>query len=167
MLQDRIAMTARVKEATVLGVDPVTQRKVKAKKDRGKTIEQFCSVCKKTFEMPIVEESDNQDVLWLNCPGCRGYLPHMLNQEDIDEAEENEKEEAGAKSEDLAIEDLSTEDAREYQEGGDYRVGEVIYHRSWNDYGKVIAKETLSGHRRTIVVQFVNQGKTRLLEGVV
>jgi len=167
MLQDRFAIAARGGVTTVLGVDPVTQRKVKTKKDHGKTIEQFCSVCKKTFEMPIVEESDNQDVLWLNCPGCRGYLPHMLNQEDIDEAEESEKEEAGAKGEDLAIEDLSTEDAREYQEAGDYHVGEVIYHRSWNDYGKVIAKETLSGHRRTIVVQFVNQGKTRLLEGVV
>jgi len=167
MLQDRFAVAARVNVTTALGVGPVTQRKVKNKKDHGKTIEQFCSVCKKTFEMPIVEESDNQDVLWLNCPGCRGYLPHMLNQEDIDEAEESEKEEAGAKGEDLAIEDLSTEDAREYQEAGDYHVGEVIYHRSWNDYGKVIAKETLSGHRRTIVVHFVNQGKTRLLEGVV
>ena len=89
MLQDRIAMTARVKETTVLGVDPVTQRN-KTKKDRGKTIEQFCSVCKKTFEMPVVEEGDNQDVIWLNCPGCRGYLPHMTNQEDIAEAEENE-----------------------------------------------------------------------------
>jgi hypothetical protein len=148
-------------------VDPVTQRKVKSRKERGKTVEQYCSVCKKTFEMPIVEESDTQDVIWLNCPGCRGYLPHMLNQEDIDEVEETEKEEAGAAREDLAIEDLSTENAREYQEGGDYHVGEVIYHRSWNDYGKVIAKETLSGHRKTIVVHFVNQGKTRLLEGVV
>jgi hypothetical protein len=148
-------------------VDPVTQRKLKSGKERGKTVEQYCSVCKKTFEMPIVEESDNQDVIWLNCPGCRGYLPHMLNQEDIDEVEETEKEEAGAKGGDLAIEDLSTENAREYQEGGDYTVGEVIYHRSWNDYGKVIAKETLSGHRKTIVVHFVNQGKTRLLEGVV
>lgn len=149
------------------GVGPVTQRKVKSRKERGKTVEQYCSVCKKTFDMPIVEESDTQDVIWLNCPGCRGYLPHMLNQEDIDEAEETEREDAGAKGEDLAIEDLTTENAREYQEGGDYNVGEVIYHRSWNDYGKVIAKETLSGHRKTIVVHFVNQGKTRLLEGVV
>jgi hypothetical protein len=141
-------------------------RKVKAKKERGRTVEQYCSVCKKTFDMPVVEESDNQDVIWLNCPGCRGYLPHMLNQEEIAEAEENEKNEARRAGEDLSIEDLSTEDAREYQESNEYQVGDIIYHRSWNDYGKVIAKETLSGHRKTILVHFVNQGKTRLLEGV-
>ena len=142
------------------------RRKVKAKKEHAKTIEQFCSVCKKTFEMPVVEEADNQDVIWLNCPGCRGYLPHMINQEEIAEAEESEREEARKGSEDLSMEDISTEDAREYQESNEYQVGDVIYHRSWNDYGKVIAKETLSGHRKTILVHFVNQGKTRLLEGV-
>ncbi|MGD1048869.1 MAG: hypothetical protein ABR899_08990 [Candidatus Krumholzibacteriaceae bacterium] len=142
------------------------QRKVKAKKEHARTIEQFCSVCKKTFDMPVVEEADNQDVIWLNCPGCRGYLPHMINQEEIAEAEENEREEARKGSEDLSMEDISTEDAREYQESNEYQVGDVIYHRSWNDYGKVIAKETLSGHRKTILVHFVNQGKTRLLEGV-
>jgi hypothetical protein len=148
------------------GEAPVMLRKVKAKKERGRTVEQYCSVCKKTFDMPVVEESDNQDVIWLNCPGCRGYLPHMLNQEEIAEAEENEKNEARRAGEDLSIEDLSTEDAREYQESNEYQVGDIIYHRSWNDYGKVIAKETLSGHRKTILVHFVNQGKTRLLEGV-
>lgn len=148
------------------GEVPVTQRKLKSKKERERTIEQFCSVCKKTFEMPVVEEAENQDVIWLNCPGCRGYLPYMLNQDDVDEAEENEKEAIRKGSDDLAIEDLYTEDAREYSELNEYQVGEVIYHRSWNDYGKVIAKEILAGHRKTILVHFVNQGKIRLLEGV-
>lgn len=144
----------------------MTQRKMKTKREHAKTIEQFCSVCKKTFEMPVVEESENQDVLWLNCPGCRGYLPHMLNQEEVEEIEESEQEDARHMGEDLALEDLYTEDAREYNESSEYKIGEVIYHRSWNDYGKVIAKETFSGNRKTIVVLFVNQGKIRLLEGV-
>ena len=142
------------------------QRKGKTKKERGRTIEQYCSVCKKTFDMPVVEEAENQDVIWLNCPGCRGYLPHMTNQEEVAEAEEHERENARAASDDISIEDLSTDSAREYQESNEYQVGDIIYHRSWNDYGKVIAKETLSGHRKTILVHFVNQGKTRLLEGV-
>jgi hypothetical protein len=150
-----------------MGGSRVTQRKVKTKKPSGRTIEQYCSVCKKKFQMPVVEEADNHDVIWLNCPGCRGYLPHMINQEDIEDVEEGEKEEAQRNSENLAIEDLSTDDAREYRETEQYKVGEIIYHRSWNDYGKVIGKETLSGNRKTILVQFVNQGKTRLLEGVV
>jgi Zn-finger nucleic acid-binding protein len=143
------------------------QKKTKAKKEHVRTIEQRCSVCKKTFDMPVVEESENQDVLWLNCPGCRGYLPYMVDQGELKEAEESEKENAHAASDDLAIEDLYTENAREYQESNEYEVGEVIYHRSWNDYGKVIAKETFSGHRKTILVHFVNQGKIRLLEGMV
>ena len=150
-----------------MGGSRVTQRKVKPKKPSGRTIEQYCSVCKKKFQMPVVEEADNHDVIWLNCPGCRGYLPHMINQEEIEDVEENEKEEAQRNSENIAIEDLSTDDAREYHETDEYKVGEIIYHRSWNDYGKVIGKETLSGNRKTILVQFVNQGKTRLLEGVV
>jgi hypothetical protein len=144
----------------------VAQRKIKSKKGHGKTIGQYCSVCKKNFDMPIVDDSENKEVIWLNCPGCRGYLPYMLNQEEIKEAEEKEKDEARKVSEDLAIEDLYTENAREYQESNEYQIGDVIYHRSWNDYGKVIAKETFSGHRKTIVVHFVNQGKIRLLEGM-
>ena len=145
----------------------MTQRKVKSTKGSGKTIEQYCSVCKKTFQMPVVEEAENKDVIWLNCPGCRGFLPHMIDREDIDEADDNEKEEVQRSSENLAIEDLYTDTAREYHETDEYQVGDVVYHRSWNDYGKVLAKETLSGNRKTIVVHFVNQGKTRLLEGVV
>lgn len=145
----------------------VTQRKVKSKKASGRTIEQYCSVCKKTFDMPVVEEAENLDVIWLNCPGCRGYLPHMMDHEELDEKRDTDTEDAQKTSEDIAIEDLYTDNAREYRETDEYKVGEVVYHRSWNDYGKVLAKETLSGNRKTILVHFVNQGKTRLLEGVV
>ena len=41
-----------------------------------------------------------------------------------------------------------------------------IRDRSWNDYGKIIEKEILPGNRKTIHVQFVNQGNIRLLEGI-
>ncbi len=144
----------------------MTQRKVKSKKERARTISQYCSVCKKAFDMPVVEEADNQEVIWLKCPGCNGYLPHMLNQDEIGDEDEGDAEKTAHASEDVAIEDLYTENAREYSEAGRYEVGEVIYHRSWNDYGKVVAKETLPGNRSTIVVHFVNQGKIKLLEGV-
>lgn len=144
----------------------MTQRKVKSKKEEARTISQYCSVCKKTFDMPVVEEADNQEVIWLKCPGCNGYLPHMLNQEELDDGDEAGRDEGVHGTGDLSIEDLYTENAREYSETGQYQVGDVIYHRSWNDYGKVIAKETLPGNRKTIVVQFVNQGRIKLLEGV-
>ncbi len=128
-----------------------------------KTIEQYCSVCKETYEMPVVDEPDDHDVVWLKCPGCAGFLPYMTDQgKHIDESHDEEEGEAG----DLALEDIDVESAKEYVEKNEYEVGEVIYHRSWNDYGKVIAKEALPGNRKTIHVLFVNQGKIRLLEGV-
>lgn len=144
----------------------MTQRKVKSRKQSARTITQHCSVCKKTFDMPVVEEAENQEVLWLKCPGCSGYLPHMLNQEDLEDEAPSDRVETAPETEDLAIEDLYTENAVEYSESGQYKVGDVIYHRSWNDYGKVVGKETLPGNRKTIIVHFVNQGKIKLLEGV-
>jgi hypothetical protein len=152
--------------STLLGGSLVTQRKVKSQRESARTIAQYCSVCKKTFDMPVVEEADSQEVIWLKCPGCSGYLPHMLNQDEIGDGDAGEGHETSPARDDLSIEDLYTENAREYSEVGRYEVGEVIYHRSWNDYGKVVAKETLPGNRKTIVVHFVNQGKIKLLEGV-
>jgi hypothetical protein len=144
----------------------MAQHKEKGKKGNARTIEQYCSVCKETYQMPVVDEAENHEVIWLNCPGCKGYLPHMVNQEEVKEAEESEKEEEHKVAEDISLEDLYIDNAREYRESDEYQVGETIYHRSWNDYGKVIAKDVFSGHRKTILVHFVNQGKIRLLEGV-
>jgi hypothetical protein len=147
----------------------VTQRKGKGTSTKARTIEQYCSVCKKTFDMPVVEEADNHEVVWLKCPGCDGFLPYMT--EHADDFDSAGKEGGGGDGErgageELALEDIDIEKAKEYNETEEYKVGEIIYHRSWNDYGKVIAKEILPGQRKTIHVQFVSQGRIRLLEGV-
>ena len=60
----------------------MAQRKGKATGTKVKTIEQYCSVCKKTFDMPVVEEADNHEVIWLKCPECEGFLPYMTGQND-------------------------------------------------------------------------------------
>jgi hypothetical protein len=126
------------------------------------TINQYCSVCKDQFEMEVVKQGSSKGVIWLKCPGCQGYLPYM--------PDENEKAEdsAGGDSteQELALEDLDTENAKEYSESDLYEVGEILHHRSWNDFGRVISKDKLPGNRRTIWVQFLRQGKIRLLEGV-
>jgi hypothetical protein len=113
--------------------------------------------------MEVVEGgTDSNDVIWLQCPGCKGFLPYMV---------EDEEESSGdaAEPKELAPEDLSDdekEQAREYHESEEYEVDEIIYHRSWHDHGKVVSKEELPGGRKTIVVSFVSQGTIRLLEGV-
>ena len=142
----------------------MAQRKGKATGTKVKTIEQYCSVCKKTFDMPVVEEADNHEVIWLKCPECEGFLPYMTGQNDDAHGEGEEGGEISVQE--LALEDIDIEKALEYSDKSEYKIGDIIYHRSWNDYGKVIEKEILPGHRKTIHVQFVNQGKIRLLEGV-
>ena len=142
----------------------MAESKVRNVSKSNRTIEQYCSVCKKTFEMPVVEAAD--EVIWLKCPGCQGFLPFMTG-DPGDPAKSQSGPNEGSKIEgDLAPEDIDPERALEYSETGEYKVGDIIYHRSWNDYGKVTAKESLPGNRKIIYVHFVNQGKIRLLEGV-
>ena len=129
-----------------------------------RTIDQYCSVCKKNFDMEVVEEAENNEVLWLKCPECEGFLPYMV------ESEKGGAEGgrlSGDEGGDVAPEDFSNEDketALEYDKTSVYKLDDIVYHRSWNDYGKVVAKETLPGHRKTIIVNFGHQGKIRLLE---
>lgn len=123
-----------------------------------KTIKQFCSVCKSGFEMEIIKQGSNESVLWLKCPGCKGFLPYMP--EDFTEAGSSN----ASDDDSVALEDLDVDNARDYVELEEYEVGEVIHHRSWNDFGKVLSKDTLPGGRCVIVVQFLRQGKVKLLE---
>ncbi len=126
-----------------------------------RTIRQHCSVCKSDFDMEIIRQGAGEGVVWLKCPGCEGFLPYMPDESPA------ETEETKADAESVQLEDLDVSSAREYSDDQTYEVGEVIHHRSWNDYGKVVAKDRLPGNRRTIWVQFVRQGKVQLLEGVV
>ena len=123
------------------------------------TIRQHCSVCKADFDMDLIKQGSTEDVLWLKCPGCQGFLPYMPKEDLEDEVLPEEKT--------VAIEDLDVEHAKEYSDDQEYQIGEVIHHRSWNDFGKIVAKDRLPGNRRTIWVQFIRQGRVQLLEGVV
>ncbi len=124
------------------------------------TIRQYCSVCKDEFEMEVIKQGSKESVLWLKCPGCQGFLPYMP------EEDGELKEDGDEAGQSLALEDLDVENAKEYSEASLFEIGDIIHHRSWNDYGKILSKESLPGNRRTIWVQFVRQGKVQLLEGV-
>ncbi len=129
-----------------------------------RTIRQHCTPCDKDFDMEVVEGGESkEDVIWLKCPGCQGFLPYMIEEEGA--ASGNGSVEPA----ELAPEDIDEEEreqAREYVESGEFEIGDIIYHRSWHDYGKIVSKEELPGNRKTIIVNFVNQGTIRLLEGV-
>jgi hypothetical protein len=111
--------------------------------------------------MEVVKQGSSEGVIWLKCPGCQGFLPHMP-----DESEGAGREKPKAEEPELALEDLDIENAKEYAEDQIYTIGDVVHHRSWNDFGKVVSKGQLPGNRMTIWVQFLRQGKIQLLEGV-
>jgi hypothetical protein len=125
-----------------------------------KTIRQHCSVCKEDFDMEIIRQGSSENVVWLKCPGCQGFLPYMPD-EQADSRDPSQQDEQA-----IALEDLDVENAREYSDKETFEIGDVIHHRSWNDYGKVVSKDALPGNRHTIWVQFLRQGKVQLLEGV-
>lgn len=111
--------------------------------------------------MEVVKQGSGKGVIWLKCPGCQGFLPYMPDESDEVEEPKDQK----SPGNEIAIEDLDIENAKEYSEDQIYEVGDIVHHRSWNDFGKVLSKEELPGNRRTILVQFLRQGKMQLLEG--
>jgi hypothetical protein len=126
----------------------------------GIAMKQYCSVCKDHLEMEVVEEGGEEEVTWLKCPRCKGILPHMKL-----DGEETAKE-VPVDEDELTLESIDDIEVIEYDSKREFIVGDVIYHRSWNDYGKVTEKILLPGDRRAIRVKFLNQGNVNLLENI-
>ena len=119
-------------------------------------MQQYCSVCKDYFDMEVVDEGGENEVTWLRCPRCHGILPYM----------EMDEEPSSKKEDEFSADSFDENEVVEYDARGSFDVGHVIYHRSWNDYGKVIEKVGLPGNRHAIRVQFLQQGDVQLLEMV-
>lgn len=122
-------------------------------------MKQYCSVCKDHLDMEVVEEGGEDEVTWLKCPRCKGILPHMKLADAAGTAVADDPDSFTADSIDDA-------EVQEYDSSHTYEVGDVLYHRSWNDYGRVQEKLMLPGDRHAIKVQFLNQGDVNLLENV-
>jgi hypothetical protein len=120
-------------------------------------MKQFCSVCKNHFDMEVVEEGGEDEVTWLKCPRCKGILPYMQLAADDGDTDDEDK---------FTAESIDESEVVEYESWRIYEVGNIIYHRSWNDYGKVTEKLMLPGDRQAVRVQFLNQGDVNLLENV-
>ena len=56
--------------------------------------------------------------------------------------------------------------ARDYEPTGTYEVGDVVYHRSLNLFGRVVEKTQLPGQRAAVRVQFDGGESMTLREGI-
>jgi len=149
---------------------------------------QYCSVCRAELEMELVPTSEEEaGVIWLQCPGCKGFLPKLSDSKDfesapeaenppVETAKEPEPEEPVENPDDdeLVGEDESTasaklssmdkESAVPYRPSKTYQVNDVIHHLAWDDCGVVLEKEVLPGNRHIIKVIFEIAGIVRLIE---
>src|SRR5262245_52260990 len=128
-----------------------------------RTIRQYCSVCKATLDMSVVDTVQDHEVTWLKCPRCNGILPHMIAGE-----EEPAVATAAPAAEPASGEFSETERgaAQDYDSAGIYEVGQVVYHRSINKFARVVAKTVLPGQRAAIRVRFEDGEEMTLREQV-
>lgn len=61
---------------------------------------------------------------------------------------------------------LSREDSKEYSPRLEYQVGDVIYHKPWDDVGIVRSKEVMSNGRAALLVHFEKNKDKRLVENL-
>jgi hypothetical protein len=109
--------------------------------------------------MTVVSGANEDGVIWLKCPRCKGILPHM------EETSPEEGEASVDSKASPAADEIDISRSQPYVPTRTYEVDDVIHHRGWDDYGVVIAKEELPGNRRIIKVRFVEQGEIQLIEG--
>jgi hypothetical protein len=123
--------------------------------EQGTAMRQYCSVCKDHLEMTVVSDTNEDGVIWLKCPRCKGILPHM------EEVGSGEPETADADP----VDAIDVEKAVPYDPSRSYDVGDVLHHRGWDDYGVVLEKSVLPGNRHTIRVRFAEHGEIQLIVG--
>ncbi|MBL7999371.1 MAG: hypothetical protein JNL32_12115 [Candidatus Kapabacteria bacterium] len=59
---------------------------------------------------------------------------------------------------------ISREDSKQYSPKSEYQIGDVIYHKVWDDVGIVRSKEVMTNGGNAIVVLFEKSKEKRLIE---
>lgn len=121
---------------------------------RTKNIEAFCTNCSLTRKMEITGEltgEENQNKRWAKCKKCKQTMVIDLV-EDVKESKPS-------------LEGIEP-DASDYSPKKTFSVGDAIYHKEWDDYGKVVAKEVLANGRSSIAVEFQKSGLKKLIESL-
>jgi hypothetical protein len=122
---------------------------------RLKNIEAFCNSCNSIQKMEIKGEvtgEDSETKKWAKCKTCK----HVML---IDVSEQ-------LKNMNVSLDGIENEDCTVYSPIRTFKVGESIYHENWDDFGKVVSKETLSNGQSSISVEFQKSGFKKLIESL-
>lgn len=120
-----------------------------------RNVQAFCSYCgtERTLELVKIafnDESENKK--WGKCKKCKQMIMIDLSQVEITES---------------SVKNMETDKATDYSPEHSYEVGNAIYHKGWDDFGLVTAKETLSNGQKSITVDFQKSGTKKLIESII
>lgn len=116
---------------------------------KSKNIEEFCPICGSVTKMVVsgeVKVNQEENKYWARCKKCKQMNVVVLK------AKNTEKP------------DYAIENSTEYSPAKSYSIGEYIYHKAWDDFGRVISKEPVSNGNHSILVEFQKSGNKKLLE---
>lgn len=122
---------------------------------RVKNVEVFCPFCNTVKKMELTGEvlgSEGENKYWAKCKKCKQTMVVNLT-EDVKENK-------------ISLEGIENEDCTLYSPTKSFSVGEAIYHKNWDDFGKVVSKEILSNGHSSISVEFQKSGLKKLIESI-
>lgn len=121
-----------------------------------KNIEAFCNFCNTIVKMELSGEvtvSGDQNKRWAKCKKCKQTSVVDITSDVVEKKPSVE-----------GIE--NDENCVSYEPAKTFNIGDVIFHKSWNDFGKVVGKEILANGFSSISVEFQKLGNKKLLESI-
>ena len=122
---------------------------------RLKNIEAFCNSCNMVQKMELgsdVTGKESGTWKWAKCKKCKHTMVIDVSENML--------------SSKISLEGIENEDSTVYSPAKSYKVGDPIYHKDWDDFGRVVSKETLSTGQRSIAVEFQKSGLKKLIESL-
>jgi len=122
---------------------------------RIKNIEAYCNSCGTVQKMEItssVTGEESEFKKWAKCKSCKQVM--IVDISDI------------IKNATATLEGIENEECKKYSPLNTFEIGETIYHENWDDFGRVLSKETLSNGKSSISVDFQKSGLKKLIESL-
>jgi len=97
---------------------------------RVKNVEAFCNFCNSVTKMEISGEAapgEDENKRWAKCKKCKHKMFIDMKSE--------------VKDKKVSLDGIENEECVTYSPDKTYDVGQSIYHQSWDDFGKIVAKK--------------------------
>jgi hypothetical protein len=123
---------------------------------RVKNVEAFCNFCNTVTKMEIsgdVSPNEDENKRWAKCRKCKHKTIIDIKTE--------------IKEKKVSLDGIENLDCVTYSPDKTFDVGQSIYHKGWDDFGKIVAKKILSDGRSSITVEFQKSGNKNLLESFI